>query len=419
MSSSLYDTNLFGSYNNSVNQGKIDSWKGVGIYSFQSGNMAKDTRPYWNKDYTNDTQGAFGKPRPLKHFRKARVIPQFINIQSPEDSSQYIEIDLNEPRIVRSAVLNNMTTQMNWIPGGYSIVPNSPTEIGNFEKSVKDCVNCNATTVVSNWKPTANLTEKPEPNTQSRMLCCNDEYKARRRVRPPSTLTQRNYYVNNKQYLQNRCITFNQRQFNFIRGTQLSPEIVNSILNTVIANPENIQKLISTAKPGSPLSYFNIYVAQCVPNGQILEATIITIISSLILGLRVADIISSDEYDLLVSMNFTSFEAFINFYKTNFPETQANAIGNYVFLVIDSNKTLSEILEGPTGSTGLGCQKTYYKPNNSQFATQGGVMASLRTLQLNVNTIEKNYWQNKNNFDINNSNNVKSNNCNNKKKCFG
>ena len=36
------------------------------------------------------------------------------------------------------------------------------------------------------------------------------------------------------------------------------------------------------------------------------------------------------------------------------------------------------------------CSKVVYKPNNPQFATQGGVSSSTRTLKLTVDTIEKN-----------------------------
>ena len=37
-----------------------------------------------------------------------------------------------------------------------------------------------------------------------------------------------------------------------------------------------------------------------------------------------------------------------------------------------------------------GCKLVVYKPNNPQFAQQGGVTSSTRTLKLNVTTIDKN-----------------------------
>jgi hypothetical protein len=46
-----------------------------------------------------------------------------------------------------------------------------------------------------------------------------------------------------------------------------------------------------------------------------------------------------------------------------------------------------------------GCARVYYKPNNPQFAQQGGVSSSTRILKLNVDTITKNaYNTNKNQF---------------------
>ena len=42
----------------------------------------------------------------------------------------------------------------------------------------------------------------------------------------------------------------------------------------------------------------------------------------------------------------------------------------------------------PTSSTG--CKLVVYKPNNPQFAVQGGVSSSTRTFKLGVTTLEKN-----------------------------
>ena len=42
-----------------------------------------------------------------------------------------------------------------------------------------------------------------------------DEKKALKRVRPASTNLKKNYYTTHKQYMQNRCQTYEQRVFNF------------------------------------------------------------------------------------------------------------------------------------------------------------------------------------------------------------
>ena len=45
----------------------------------------------------------------------------------------------------------------------------------------------------------------------------------------------------------------------------------------------------------------------------------------------------------------------------------------------------SSIITGP--SNPKGCSQVFYKPNNPQFAKQGGVSSSTRILKLNVDTI--------------------------------
>ena len=51
MATNIVSEDMFNSYNNTLNGGNIDTWKGNGVYSFQSGNMAKNVRPFFNKDY--------------------------------------------------------------------------------------------------------------------------------------------------------------------------------------------------------------------------------------------------------------------------------------------------------------------------------------------------------------------------------
>jgi hypothetical protein len=59
-----------------------------------------------------------------------------------------------------------------------------------------------------------------------------------------------------------------------------------------------------------------------------------------------------------------------------------------IFQRVLSNPYLGMRLSGPNNPRG--CKLVAYKPSNPQFANQGGVMASARTLKLAVSTIEKN-----------------------------
>jgi len=393
MSSNFRPTNMFGSYNNRLPQGKINPTKGVGINSYQTGNTSKNTRGFWNKDYTNDSPAPFGKARPIKHFRKGIIIPQYIEIPNPNNTSQTVTIDYNEMRNVKSSVLNNMVSQMLWLPGAYSIVPNKVNRVNGTLKAIENCKTCIGSTVVSSYRPVDNLTEKPQVIVTNPKFCCNEEYKAKKRVLPASTITKPNYYTTNYQYLQNRCQTFQQKQFNFVKGVKLTPEIVKSILRTIINNPLSIDNLVSNAKPGSPLSYFNEYVGQCYCNGAILEETLISVISEIILGMNKKELINDSEYNLLISLQFKTIQSFIQFIETTFDENRANLLCIYIYDTINNNKTLSELIEGPTNS--LTCGRVYYKPNNSNFAVQGAVSSSTQILQKNYQTINKNNAINK------------------------
>ena len=50
-------------------------WKGTGINSVPVGTASSNIRPLTNNDSGNVFQTGFGLPRPIKHFRKGRVIP--------------------------------------------------------------------------------------------------------------------------------------------------------------------------------------------------------------------------------------------------------------------------------------------------------------------------------------------------------
>ena len=70
---------------------------------------------------------------------------------------------------------------------------------------------------------------------------------SQKRVRGASTVLDKNYNVSYKQYLQNKCKTYDQNSYNFV-----SPDS---------ANIPGIDKII----PGAPDSYPVTYAGQCVP----------------------------------------------------------------------------------------------------------------------------------------------------------
>jgi hypothetical protein len=72
------------------------------------------------------------------------------------------------------------------------------------------------------------LTENPETNTTNKTLCCNPENFAKKRVIYANTNLPKNYYTTTKQYLQNRCKTYQQKAFNFLSYKSLDNSVYHS-----------------------------------------------------------------------------------------------------------------------------------------------------------------------------------------------
>jgi hypothetical protein len=175
------------SYNNHVHQGGYKTWKGTGVFSNPVGVTASHIRPLTNNDTGNVFQTGFGLPRPIKHYRKGRVIPvPDIIVEDPNNPGQYMEtslINYNLNRIVKSSkgaslgggagglgLLNQMLDN----PGGYIIKQNQPDEINGIIQLNQDCTTCEGVGIVASYYPnTTYLTENPEANTQNQVLCCN------------------------------------------------------------------------------------------------------------------------------------------------------------------------------------------------------------------------------------------------------
>jgi len=389
MSTAFYPLGMK-SYNNHVHQGGYKTWKGDGVFSNPVGVTSGHIRPLTNNDPGNVFQTGFGLPRPIKHYRKGKVIPvPSIITEDPSNPGQYIEtslINYNLNRNVKSSKGSSLgggagglglLNQMLDNPGAYIVKQNTPNEINGTEKLNQDCKTCEGIGIVSSYYPnTTYLTENPEENTQNRILCCSAEKKALRRVLPTSTNLKKNYYTTHSQYLQNRCQTYQQKAFNF--------QSYNPILIDV--NSENkfvTASKIATAKPGSPLSLLNTYFANCQPNGEIYEATEIALINKLLSIMLSEGILTQLEINDFKASNPYTFNNLFN-YLNSLNNEQAIAL----FIDFINNPYYGVPFTGP--SNPAGCKLVVYKPNNPQFAKQGAVSSSARMLKLNVDTIQTN-----------------------------
>jgi hypothetical protein len=385
MSSAFYPQGM-NSWNNRLPQGGYKSWKGDGPFSNPVINTSTHIRPLTNNDPGNVFPTGFGLPRPIKHYRKGTVIPVYVPIliEDPLNPGQYIEqslIDYNINRAVKSSLGSSLgggnggtglISQLNDIPGSY-IVKENGLENNTIDN---ECTNCQGVGGVSSWYPINNLTEKPQPNVTNPLLCCNQQRKARQRVLGANTNVKKNYYQTTDMYLYNRCQTFQQRQFNFVRGP-----IDQTILDMFLKYPYVTAKILEYSKPGGPLSIVNYYVAQCNPNFTVETAVEIAFINNLSKSLLDAGYISEEVYVSLLGLDVQDF---INLLQGILTTDQYKLVIEYMYQLA-ADPYNGSVVSGPSNQKG--CAQVYYKPNNPQFAKQGGVSSSTRILKLNVDTI--------------------------------
>lgn len=231
-------------------------WKGTGVNSFPVGTAPGHIRPLTNNDPGNVFQTGFGLPRPIKHFRKGRVIPPqpITGVPNLNGINENALINYNINRFVKSsngASLGGgaggagLIDEMQDKPGAFIVKENPLNEVDGVAQMNANCATCEGVGIVASYKPNiGNLTQDPEPNTQNTTWCCNQEKFAKRRVIYASTNLKKNYYTTTKQYLQNRCKTYEQKAFNF------GPDPANQPV------------------PGSPLALTNTYFANCLPDTQ-------------------------------------------------------------------------------------------------------------------------------------------------------
>jgi len=387
MSTAFYPTNMrrqsTGGYSNKSTLENIPyvSWKGSGIYSNPIGLTSTHIRPLTNNDIGNIFPTGFGLPRPLKQYRKGIVIPTNFNTEK--------SIAYNLNRAVKSSIGSSLgggnggtglISQMIDMPGSFIVKENQL--INNINT---DCTNCNGIAVISDWMPINNLTEKPQPNVTNPLLCCNQQKKAYNRTLPTNTNIKKNYYQTTQMYLYNRCQTFKQRQFNFISGP-----VDKKVEQLFMAYPFVTAKILEYSKPGDPLSIINLYVAQCSPNFTIEKGVEIGIVNTLSQSLLNSKFISQIEYDSLIGESPLSVETFISSLQNILTKEQYKIVIDYLYQLA-ANPYNGSVVSGP--SNPKGCSQVYYKPNNPQFAKQGGVSSSTRTLKLTVDTINTNAYK--------------------------
>ena len=395
MSSAFYPQGM-NSWNNRLPQGGYKTWKGRGVFSNPVGITATHIRPLTNNDPGNVFPTGFGLPRPLKHYRKGRVIPSTPIVASSTDTyaqkSEIAQINYNMNRYVKSSkgtALGNgnhgggLIAAMIDNPGSYIVKENLPDEINETTTLTNDCKKCEGVGVVASYYPNNTyLTDNPDAITQSPLLCCNQQYKAKRMAIYASTNLKKNYYTTLQQYRQNRCKTYVQKSFNFL--TPYSTNEIELNKDYPFATPETAY--LNVAKAGSPLALTNTYLANCQPNAQLYDATENAIVAQMLSIMVNKGIFTSSEVLVINKLDVFTIKNFFNYLNGLSGSTKTLAIE--VFVNYLNNPYWGMPLSGPSNPNA--CQLTIYKPNNFQYAKQGAVSSSTRLLKLNVDTISTN-----------------------------
>ena len=404
MSSAFFPLGM-NSWNNRTGQNGYKTWKGRGVYSNPIGVTSTHIRPLTNRDPGNVFPTGFGLARPIKHYRRGTVIPTHYELMASNSNDNGIKMDetensliaYNMNREVKSSFGGSlggggggmgMIGELMGSPGGVIIKDND-----RIDSDINDCGNCKGVKMVSSWYPINNLTEKPQTNVTNPLLCCNQQRKAMQRVLPCSTNLKKNYFQTTYAYLYNRCQTFDQRSFNFLRGP-----IDKDVLQVVMQYPFVTAKLLEYAKPGSALSlaFGDLYVAQCNPNGTIKLGVEIAFVEAMTIVLLNNGIITESQRNEIINTlqehNFDSFTVFLTYLHGILGDVQYRTFIDYLYQIntagtgSNNQDSLSELM-----FPSKGCARVYYKPNNPQYAVQGGVSSSTRILKLNVDTINTAY----------------------------
>jgi hypothetical protein len=373
------------SYNNSLTApftAPYRTWKGTGLYSNPVGITAGNIRPLTNNDLTNIAVYRQGSARPLKwQFRKQTMTQVPYTIVNPDNPSQYITVPQN--RVTKSAAgLENKTGgligQLMDRPGGYSVKENKINEVNESLKADLDCKNCTGISVVTDYYPEYYLTNNPLPVCTQPGNCCNEPRKALLRVRPASTNLKKNYFTTLQQYRENRCKTYEQKAFNFKTENDYLTDA--ALLKN---NPNITAKMIAEAKPGSPLTLLNTYVGNCYPNTGLSTYSQVELVAMSFQILNNNGMFSNDDITNFYNLKIATLQQFVWFISTLKSGKTVQAA--YLFKNFITNPYIGMSLSGPSNPNA--CKLAVYKPSNPQFAVQGAVSSSARTLKLTVATI--------------------------------
>ena len=205
---------------------KVIMWKKEGV----SANVTGHIKPFSKTNMYLPTKHPFGKPRPIKHYRRGRI---------------------GDGRFVKSNTVASVANLMD--------------KPGSFVQNSQSNSQSNSCTLVANHYPNlSNKTDKPDCNLEVTKMF-NTEDKAKRRVRSGPTIVKHNYYQRLQEYRTARCSTFEQKSFHFDEDIYNTGELMGRCPN-VIFNYDKNGKIINQKQSCAIVSYKPINTKYAVNN---------------------------------------------------------------------------------------------------------------------------------------------------------
>jgi hypothetical protein len=380
------------------------SWKGKTFNQIVS-TIKKNTN-------SNDTIALFARAQPMKHYRRELFLS-------------------NDQTNNKRLTINSIDT-----PGGTMI--SSATCTADTCRGIPATVDINLT---------ENFSERPchpDSTADDFTLDFSQAAMARRRVRSSGVISRTTrpgttndmYKTTNAEYLESRGLTFKQNQYNYVKeGSKTAiPGDVMSMNNIYVGNcMSNYPKLlISAAKGNNTFSYmwigydsdgnFTTYTVT-IPDGYYDAESLATAIKSAMSSNGTYLYNSSGDVDYMIDMYYDSYNKryVVNCKITNatysapsgaswtldtenfmvpsviIPAGFSNVIGisagtypsvTPYYQYNNSNYYSSnQTTYGSSPQISPAYKPIYYKPNNINYAQQGGVSAGERIARLKYNTI--------------------------------
>lgn len=390
----------------SLSQKPIVSWKGKSFQQVAS-SIKKNTN-------TAEARSAASRAQPMKHYRRELILSD-----TPNTPNQRISMSVDNINAPGTTIVNSATCYGTDCVGGTTLnLHPKITEI----RSERPCYPSSS--------ETPNTGDKPSSDFSQAAI-------ARRRVRSSGVISRKTrdgttndmYKTSNAQYLESRGLTFKQNQYNYVKeGSKTAiPGDVMSMNNIYVGNNmSNYPKLyISGAKSNNTFQYewidettntitfdddyydaaeFTAFIQKKMrANGHYYtsnsDGSILYLIEMyydsynqrFTLNCKVTSTTIHSDYSAASgSIPSTDTVPCVIIPSTNFTKVIGVSAGTYPSTLVENQSATyssDQTVYGRGAQIRPAYKPIYYKPNNINYAQQGGVSSGDRISRLRYNTI--------------------------------